>query len=178
MSDSILDKQWRTMKKVLVPDVLQAVFDLNEEMDRVIHVGTDAQKHGKYMDYVTAVAVLNPGKGGRAFYCSTRDKIVDSLSHKLFTEVGLSLEIALALCDVVEADSIQVHVDANTNLKHDSAQFHQSLAGMVVGHGFKAVLKPDAWASSHVADHVVNHRNDTANQRRKIRKKNKRSGRK
>ena len=30
---------------------------------------------------------------------------------------------------------------------------------MVVGHGFRCVLKPDAWCASHVADHAAKGKN-------------------
>ena len=31
----------------------------------------------------------------------------------------------------------------------------QELVGLVVGQGFKALIKPESWAASHAADHVV-----------------------
>ena len=178
MSGSILDKSWLTLHRVPVEDICVAIADLDAGENRPIHIGTDAQKHGKFLDYVTAVVVLDPGKGGRVFYAKTREKNIDSLQHKLFTEVGLSLEIAQALCEHIDGDQIQVHVDANTNLKWASGKYHQQLAGMVVGSGFKAVLKPDAWCSSHVADHAVNGKNDSSSVRRKNRKDNKKASRK
>ncbi len=171
MNGSILEKQWRTLHKAPVADVCAEIAALNVDGPRPVHIGTDAQKHGKTLDFVTAVVVLNPGKGGRVFYCTTKMKHVHSLQHKLFTETLLSLEIATALCDHIEGDQIQVHVDANTNLVHDSGQYHQQLAGMVVGHGFKAILKPDAWCASHVADHAAKHKNESnKRRRRKLRK--------
>jgi predicted RNase H-related nuclease YkuK (DUF458 family) len=173
MTDSILEKQWRTLHKQKVSNIVEEVAALSAEGPRPIHIGTDAQKRGRNTDFVTAVVVLDPGHGGRVFYAKTRMEHIHSLQHKLFTEVGLSLEIALALCEVVSAEQIEVHVDANTNLKWESANYHQQLAGMVVSHGFKAHLKPDSWCASHVADHAVNCKNETAVQRKVNRKKNK-----
>lgn len=178
MSGSILDKQWLTLHKVPVEDICVSIAGLNADGPRPVHIGTDAQKRGKFLDFVTAVVVLDPGKGGRVFYTKTREKHINSLQHKLFTEVGLSLEIAQALCDHIDADQIQVHVDANTNLKWDSGKYHQQLAGMVVGSGFKAVLKPDAWCASHVADHAVNGKNDSGEVRRRNKKASKKAGKK
>ena len=179
MNDSILDKQWRTLHKVKVSNIIDEVVALNNAGGpRPIHIGTDAQKRGRNTDFVTAVVVLDPGHGGRVFYCKTRMEHIYSLQHKLFTEVGLSLEIALALCEEVPAEQIEVHVDANTNLKWESANYHQQLAGMVVSHGFKAHLKPEAWCASHVADHAVNCKNETAVQRKVNRKKLKNKKRK
>ncbi len=184
---SILEKDWRTLSKRGVADVREAVADAmvrwhgskfaKSALDnagnkgRIIHIGTDAQKHGRNTDFVTAVVVLNPGHGGIAFYAKTRMQHVNSLQYKLFTEVGLSLEIALALCEFgINAEAIDVHVDANTNLKWESGPFHQRLSGMVVAHGFNAVLKPDAWCASHVADHAVKHKNEPRPVRRRLRK--------
>ncbi len=191
MSDSILDKQWRTLSKKQVGNVREAVAEAVVRYhgsksattgvtnagakERIIHIGTDAQKHGRYTDFVTAVVILNPGHGGIAFYAKARLQHIYSLQHKLFTEVGYSLEVALALCEHgLQAEAMDVHVDANTNLKWESGPFHQRLAGMVAAHGFNAVLKPDAWCASHVADHAVKHKNETRQVRRKIRRGNKR----
>ena len=178
MSGSILEKQWLTLHKAPVEDICVAIADLNSDGPRPVHIGTDAQKHGKFLDFVTAVVVLNPGKGGRVFYTKTREKHINSLQHKLFTEVGLSLEIAQALCEHIEAEQIQVHVDANTNIQWNSGKYHQQLAGMVVGSGFQAVLKPDAWCASHVADHAVNGKNDSTAVRRKKKKASKKANKK
>ena len=184
----MLDSQWRTLSKKSVEDVREAVAEAMVqfhgsvktkkatnsagEMERVVHIGTDAQKHGKKTEFVTAVVILNPGHGGIAFYAKERLEHIYSLQHKLFTEVGFSLEIALALCEFgVNPEAIDVHVDANTNLKWESGPFHQRLAGMVVANGFNAVLKPDAWCASHVADHCVKHKNETKIARRRLKKK-------
>jgi len=185
---TILDKHWRTLSKKSVEDVREAVVEamirwhgsksatsaLNNagDKERIIHIGTDAQKHGRNTDFVTAVVILNPGHGGIAFYAKSKLDHVNSLQYKLFTEVSFSLEIALALCEYgVNPEAIDVHVDANTNLKWESGPFHQRLAGMVVAHGFNAVLKPDAWCASHVADHAVKHKNESNRRvRRKMRK--------
>jgi len=174
-SMSILERQWYTLHRDRVEDVCATIKDLSAEGPRPVHIGTDAQKHGKSLDFVTAVVVLNPGKGGRVFYCKTKIDYIHSLQHKLFQETFLSLEIATELCEYIDADQIQVHVDANTNLNQGSGQYHQQLAGMVVGHGFKAILKPDSWAASHVADHAVNYKNEPSSSRRNRRKNNKRN---
>ena len=185
---SILETQWRTLSKKSVEDVREAVKESMTQFhvsmnatkaenaagdtERIVHIGTDAQKHGKNTDFVTAVVILNPGHGGVAFYAKTRMEHMHSLQHKLFTEVGFSLEIALALCEFgVNPEAIDVHVDANTNLKWESGPFHQRLAGMVVAHGFNAVLKPDAWCASHVADHAVKHKNETNRRKRRTLKR-------
>ena len=38
---------------------------------------------------------------------------------------------------------------------HKSSAYVQELVGLVVGQGFKALIKPESWAATHAADHVV-----------------------
>lgn len=183
----LVELPWFTLSKRPVADICKEVADVmvrwhgfasaknhvgpNGLTERLIHIGTDAQKIGKHTDFVTAVAVLNPGRGAAAFTCKQRAKFVESLQYKLFTEVSFSLEIARVLCDYgISADTIEVHVDANTNMKWESATFSQRLAGMVVANGYKPVLKPDAWAASHLADHAVKLKNEPRKLRRAVRK--------
>lgn len=50
---------------------------------------------------------------------------------------------------------LTVHIDANPVVAHKSSQYVQELVGLVLGQGFKALIKPESWAASHAADHVV-----------------------
>ena len=81
-----------------------------ELVDRVVHIGTDAKHRGFNTDFVTVVAVLDPGHGGRVFYRRTRIERTKSLAQKLFYEAELSLEVARDLNEAV-VQEIVVHVD-------------------------------------------------------------------
>lgn len=48
-----------------------------------------------------------------------------------------------------------VHIDANPVVAYKSSQYVQELVGLVVGQGFRALIKPESWAASDAADHVV-----------------------
>jgi hypothetical protein len=150
-------RMWKTLSNQDVPDLVSEIQALIGDEPRVIHIGTDSQHQGQRMDFVTVVAVLNPGKGGRVFYRRERVKRMRSLAQKLFREAELSIEVARALSESTGQDII-VHVDANEDLRHRSSDYVQGLAGMVVGYGFKVRLKPDSWCASCVADHVVKQR--------------------
>lgn len=145
---------WKTLSGHEVEDIAAAVTELVGDEDRIIHIGTDAQHHGYHTDFVSVVAVLNPGKGGRVFYKRERVERMKSLAQKLFREAQLSIEVAMLLADVVPQD-ITVHIDANEDLRHRSSNYVQALAGMVVGHGFQVEVKPNSWCATHVADRVV-----------------------
>jgi len=104
------------------------------------------------------------GKGGACIrYVDKRPKIPkEALSARLTVEVQRSIE----LCKLLEmklfdrSDNkneywktiVGVTIDCNKDIKHKSARYKDALVGMVVGHGYNAFIKPDAWAASTVAD--------------------------
>ena len=149
---------WRSLSGRSIPDIAGEVRQLLALGNRILHLGTDSKQRSFHTDYVTAVAVLHPGNGGRIFYRRQRDKRAHSLSHKLFQETQLSLEVAQSL-DAARVGPIVVHVDANDDLRHMSSKYVHALAGMVVGYGFQVRVKPNSWCATHVADFVVNERN-------------------
>lgn len=148
---------WYTLSGERVDDVVERIRALVGDEERILHIGTDAHHRGYHTDFVTVIAVLDPGHGGRVFYRRERTKRTRSLAQKLFREAELSLDVALSLTSVI-AQEVIVHVDANEDPRHRSSNYVQALAGMVVGHGFKVQVKPHSWCASHVADHVVKDR--------------------
>ncbi len=145
---------WRTLSGKPVPDVTAAVQSLLRHDEVTVHIGTDSQEYAYDAHYVTVVAVIDPGCGGRVFYRRERTKRTPSLAHRLFREAELSLAAATML-DPQIAHDIVVHVDANEDQRHRSSKYTRSLAGMVVGHGFQVRVKPDSWCATHVADYLV-----------------------
>ena len=145
---------WKSLSGRRIQDIVDAVRRLVGEEERMIHVGTDAKNRGFHTDFVTVVAVLDPGRGGRVFYRRVRHPRMKSLAQRLFREAELSLETALQIHPEVVQD-ITVHVDANEDQRHRSSKYVQALSGMVLGHGFQVMVKPNAWCATHVADYVV-----------------------
>lgn len=170
-----MERKWQTLSGRQVEDVYSEIFTLNREVIREIHVGTDAQVRGTKMVFASAIAVLNPGKGGMAYHSKIvfpRQEMV-SLAQKLFKEVEFSIEIAQKIADMIDPKfhrNIIVHVDANPNLKFDSSDYQKQLVGWVVGAGFQALSKPESWCATHVADHAANGKNirDTRHRRREF----------
>ena len=71
----------------------------------------------------------------------------------------MSVQLALEINPLIEEESkLEVHVDANPNTKFRSSKYVKELTSMVVSQGFEAVMKPDAWAAMHVADHLVKYK--------------------
>lgn len=64
-----------------------------------IVIGTDSQKRGKGVDFVSVVAVHRMGKGGRYFWLRNYDKNVLELRNRMYKEATFSLALAQALLE-------------------------------------------------------------------------------
>lgn len=147
--------KWKTLSGENIADIVQFLKDSNRH-GQILHVGTDSLQTGRYTQFVTVVVLLNPrrdgvGSGGRVFYQRDIVPRINSLRERLTKEVWKSLDLAMQLPEF----DLTVHIDANPSEKHMSSKYLQELVGMVVGQGFKALWKPDSWAATHAADHVV-----------------------
>jgi predicted RNase H-related nuclease YkuK (DUF458 family) len=154
---TMLGKEWKTIEGEPVADLASTFAVLVESGPRrEVHIGSDSQQDGKSTQFVTVLVALQPGKGGRAFYCKERSPRIKSLRERLMREVWLSVSLGLELSPRLdESCAVTVHIDANPNLKFKSSSYVKELTSMVVGQGFSALLKPESWAASHAADHVV-----------------------
>lgn len=152
----MLEKQWKTIEGEKIEDILVTFSTLVSKPGREVHIGTDSQQSGKYTQYVTVLVVLTPGKGGRAFYLTERVFRIKSLRERLLKEVWMSTALGMEIHPhMPETNDLTIHVDANTNPIFKSSDYVKELTSMVVSQGFKVLLKPDSWCSSHVADHTV-----------------------
>jgi len=145
---------WKLLGGEGIPDIVQFIKEKardGSDFGKPIHIGTDSLQTGKRTRFVTVVAILNPPKGGRIVYCVQSEPRITSLRERLNKEVWHSLNLAMQLGDM----DITVHIDANPDEKYLSSKYLRELAGMVVGQGFKVTWKPDSWAATHAADHVV-----------------------
>lgn len=143
---------WTTLKDVPIPDILQFVKDSSRD-GQAVHVGTDSLQTGRLTQLVTVVVILMPRKGGRVVYRREVVPRIRSLRERLLKEVWKSVDLGL-LSPLVRGE-LTVHIDANPVVKHKSSAYVQELVGLVVGQGFKALIKPESWAASHAADHAV-----------------------
>ena len=144
---------WKTLGERKIPDILQFVAEASKD-GQAVHIGTDSQQTGRLTQFVTVLVILTPRKGGRVAYRREVVARIASLRERLLKEVWTSVDLGLQFTSIVKGD-LTVHIDANPVVKHKSSAYVQELVGLVVGQGFKALIKPDSWAASHAADHVV-----------------------
>lgn len=120
-------------------------------------VGTDSQPNLNDIVFVTAIVIYRVGRGGRFFYHKKREKLRTNLKQRIFYEVSKSLEIASKLTgfladeeDFNENLQVEIHVDVGE--KGPTNSIIKEVVGMVVGSGYEALIKPDSYAASTVAD--------------------------
>lgn len=146
-----MSSKWKTLTGEVIPDIVQWVKDETKK-GQLIHIGTDSLQTGRYTQFVTVVVILNPPKGGRVAYMREVQPRISSLRERLNKEVWKSIDLAMQM---PESPEMTIHIDANPNEKFMSSKYLQELVGLVVGQGFKALWKPDSWAATHAADHIV-----------------------
>ncbi len=162
------ERRWVTMGREPIENFAQMIAELVEDQETPeIHIGTDAQKHGKFVEFSICVGILKPlcSRGGhRILYDHQKfdSRQVGDLWTKLSTECLFSLEVAQEILDAVEGivkENITIHLDVNPDERYASNKYEASLAGMAQGYGYKVITKPHAWLASHAADHCVKHKN-------------------
>ena len=144
---------WKTLGETKIPDILQFVAEASKD-GQAVHIGTDSLQTGRFTQFVTVVVILTPQKGGRVAYRREVVPRITSLRQRLLTEVWKSVDLGLKFTSIVNGE-LTVHIDANPVVAYKSSAYVQELVGLVVGQGFKALIKPESWAASHAADHVV-----------------------
>lgn len=156
-------QQWRKLSgeriKIPIADEVTNVLIREREAGHELKVciGTDSQVKGKETEFATVIVFIRKGKGGFMYIHNeiTRQKM--SIKQRMLTEVGKSIEVAYALCNIFSRYSVdmEVHADINTSPNFKSNDALKEAMGYIVGMGFAFKAKPDAFASSNCANKVV-----------------------
>jgi uncharacterized protein len=120
-------------------------------------IGTDSQVRGEEIHFATVIVFLRERKGGFMYIHHDLSRKNMSLRERMITEVGKSVEVAYALCNILDKYEIalEVHADINTDPYFQSNVALREAMGYILGMGFTFKAKPDAFASSNCADKVV-----------------------
>jgi uncharacterized protein len=156
-------QQWRklTGERIRIP--------IAEEVSRVLQqetaaghqlkvcIGTDSQVKGKETEFATVIVFIRKGKGGFMYIHNETTRQRMTIKERMLTEVGKSIEVAYALCNIFSRYGVdmEVHADINTNPNFKSNDALKDAMGYIVGMGFVFRAKPDAFASSSCANKVV-----------------------
>ncbi|WP_262151506.1 ribonuclease H-like YkuK family protein [Chryseobacterium foetidum] len=120
-------------------------------------VGSDSHVYGDEISYATAVVVIREGKGAFTFIRKQREFQKISIKERMLNEVNKSVEIAYAICSVLEMYDVEmeVHADINTDPDFKSNVALKDAMGYILGMGYTFKAKPFAFASSNCADMMV-----------------------
>ena len=120
-------------------------------------IGTDSQVKGSYIDFATVIVFLRGKKGAFMFIHQEKSNKKMSIKERMLAEVQKSIEIAYALCDLLDLYDVdlEVHADINTNPMFKSNQALHEAMGYILSMGFVFKAKPEAFASSTCANKMV-----------------------
>jgi predicted RNase H-related nuclease YkuK (DUF458 family) len=120
-------------------------------------IGSDSQVRGGTVEFATVIVFLREKKGGFMFISNSKERAPMGLRERMIMEVAKSVEIAYALCDLLDKHNVEleVHADINTDPHFQSNAALKEAMGYILGMGFVFKAKPNAFASSSCADKVV-----------------------
>ena len=120
-------------------------------------IGTDSQVRGEIIHFASVIVFLRERKGGFMFIHQWEEKRTMSIRERMITEVGKSVDVAYALCDLLDTYDValEVHADINTDPHFESNTALKEAMGYILSMGFVFKAKPDAIAASCCADKVI-----------------------
>lgn len=134
---------------VIIDDLKQA-----HEAGSLVYVGSDSFKEQLFCAFVVTICIHNPGHGGRYYFCRFKQpsKMIKTMRTRLFQEATEAINVALEIMQELPQINIEVHLDVNKDKKHASGEVTDQVVGYAQAMGLRYKIKPDAWASSGIAD--------------------------
>ena len=123
-----------------------------------IYIGSDSCESGNHLIVATVVVIHENNNGAKFLYHREKldRKMFKSLRQRLFYETQKAIETAINLSKVAEkCRKFSVHVDINNDKRFKSSKFVNEAKSYVTAQGFDCEIKPNAWASSCVADRMT-----------------------
>jgi Uncharacterized protein conserved in bacteria len=120
-------------------------------------IGTDSQVIGEEVHFATVIVFVREKRGGFMFISNEKTARKMTLRERMILEVGRSVEVAYALCELLDRFDValEVHADINTDPSFESNAALKEAMGYILSMGFVFKAKPDAFASSSCADKVI-----------------------
>ncbi len=120
-------------------------------------IGSDSMDKGNEIEFATVIVFVREKKGGFMFIQNDTSYNRMSIRERMISEVAKSIEIAYALCDLLDKYNVEleVHADINTDPNFKSNAALKEAMGYILSMGFVFKAKPDAFASSSCADKFV-----------------------
>lgn len=132
-----------------------------------IYVGCDSKRFKKkdgrwFARYVTVIILHKDSSKGCVMFHETNnleeyEGAGKNPKRRLLNEVMFAVNAAYEIMPVIGDRHWELHVDINPNPRYKSNAAVKEALGYVRGNlGIDAKIKPEAWAASTTADHMVN----------------------
>jgi len=92
----------------------------------------------------------------KTYYSDKYKQTRGGVKERMLFEVTNSVEVAYEISPLLDTYDIplEVHADINPNIKCESSKALSEAVGYILGMGYEFRVKPNAWASSSVADNI------------------------
>jgi predicted RNase H-related nuclease YkuK (DUF458 family) len=132
------------------------VTKIKSNKEYTVHVGTDSHRVKGTKNshtFATVICMYQQGRGADYYFRRiTKDSKYSSLRQRIMEEVEHSVDVSIDLTKHIPDRKIVVHADVNSDSRYNTFNFLSQISSWVSAAGFKFHCKPDAWASSGVAD--------------------------
>lgn len=139
----------------LLKEIVDFILE-NKNYQYKILVGTDSEDQKNRIEFISVIVVHRVGYGARYFWKRQYLPYLDFHS-RLWQEALFSLEISKELLKKLLNNIIdfyfEVHLDIGNNGKSRSAL--SELINLIRGHGFQVKIKPESYAATKIADHLL-----------------------
>lgn len=133
----------------------------NNQFEKRIIIGCDSQVLGNKISFVVTVIVLSIGHGGIFFYNKQHVQFQSKyliMQNRLFEETYRAVQVAKIVDELLKDTPYnvqQIHCDLNSNKKYKSNKAVEMCVGYITENNYKAIIKPDAYAASSIADSLT-----------------------
>ena len=151
------NKLWRSPSSDLTVSISDIIHEIKKNPNCMVHIGTDSHRNRGSKDrshiFATVICLYEPGKGAKYFYKRIIDKTkYASITQRMIAEASLSIDTSLSIMNDISLSRIVVHSDTNSDSRFPTYKSTQIIRSWVKSLGCKFRCKPEAWASSSVAD--------------------------
>jgi predicted RNase H-related nuclease YkuK (DUF458 family) len=148
--------QWLSPSDKKIRKLSEVISFIKDNIDYSIYIGCDSHSakndDNKYI-FAIAICLISDTLHNKYFYSrGIHSKSFISLQARLTEEVAFSAETALMLIKFFPSREITIHADSSQDIKNKSAKFTDMFKSWATGIGCSFASKPNAWASSSVAD--------------------------
>lgn len=170
------NKNWYTLTGKKIPSISEKLkHDVQTALEQGYHcnivVGTDSQRHGNKVVYVTVIALIRQHNGGLGYYVKeiedipginsnttpkVRKEIIKNfINIRLMNEVVKSIDVANFVNDQLDPYNVKVneiHCDINPNKRYKSSEMIKAIQGYIIGSEYTPIVKPEGWVASQICD--------------------------